>query len=131
MRPLALGSASSLTFDDKYTVDFDLLGQGAILMATALLPQGSDNEFPQRLSTLLNVGLALSTKTHGALTIDEEKKAIIHYDTFRVEGSADEKSFQTVDRFVNEVAAFHVILERQPGLGRSVDPSRARLMGRS
>lgn len=129
--PTPKGAAESLVFDDRYILDFDLVGRDTVVMTTPLLARGSDAEFEQKLRIVMNVGLALASRTQGSLTIDEARDAVILYDTVRTEGSFDERCFDAVDRFVNEVAAFHVALDRQPGFGREVGRARAHSTWRS
>lgn len=125
------GAAKSLVFDDRYVLDFDLVGRNTVVMTTPLLERGSDAEFEQKLRIVMNVGLALSSRTQGSLTIDAARDAVMLYDTVRTEGSFDERCFNAVDRFVNEVAAFHVALDRQPAFGRAVGRARAHSTWRS
>lgn len=123
--PVMNGAATSLVFDDRYVVDFDLLGRSTVVMTTPLLARGSDAEFAAKLRIVMNLGLALSSRTQGSLTIDEGRGAVILYDTIRTEGSCDERCVDAVNRFVNEVAAFHAALDRQPGFGREAARVRA------
>jgi hypothetical protein len=129
--PPPKGAATSLVFDDRYILDFDLVGRNTVVMTTALLARGSEVEFEQKLRIVMNVGLALSSRTRGSLTIDQARDAVVLYDTVHSEGSFDEKCFDAVDRFVNEVATFHVALDRQPGFGREVGRARTNSPWRS
>jgi len=122
--PVPEGAATSLVFDDRFIVDFNLVGRNTVVITAPLLACEQDAEFQQKLRIVMNVALALSSRTRGSLTIDEARDAVIFYDTVRAEGRFDERCVDAVNRFVNEVATFHAALDRQPGFGREADRAR-------
>jgi hypothetical protein len=98
-----------LNFEGKYRIELRSVGRDRVLLKSELpgLPAGRDR--PEALRQLMRVNLSLASRTRCSLAVDTSADKPFLYDMLTPSGQPDD--FRGVIGFVNEVAAFHTVLE--------------------